>query len=157
MLRDPLSPPDLQSNNLPPQATPLIGRGTDIDDVRRRLLLTEVRLLTLLGPAGVGKTRLAMEAARQSLGDFADGVYFVELAPIANPALVLSTVAKVLGVQEGVAQSLPRQVQQNIGGKSVLLVLDNFEQILGAAGGVAELLIACPYVKVLGRKDTYPL
>ena len=114
-----------------------------------RLQRAEVRLLTLTGAGGVGKTRLALAVAEDLLGAFDDGAFFVDLAPIVDPALVPSAIAGVLDVGEPAQKSLLESLVDHLRGLSVLLVLDNFEQVLPAAPLVAELLSACPRLKVL--------
>ena len=107
------------------------------------------RLLTLTGPGGVGKTRLALAVAAELAGDFADGAAFVELAPVADPSLVASTVAQALGVRPAGAESPAAALVRALRGRRLLLVLDNFEHVLPAAPLVAELLAACPELTVL--------
>jgi predicted ATPase/DNA-binding CsgD family transcriptional regulator len=109
----------------------------------------EVRLVTLAGPGGIGKTRLAIQVAEE-LGElFADGTYFVDLSPVSNPTLVVPTIAQKLGIREGVEQSLLQRLKEGLQAKQVLLLLDNFEQVLGAAVQIADLLTACPQLKVI--------
>src|SRR5215208_3037649 len=96
----PLRTLESRPNNLPMQPTPLVGREREVEDVRGRLLAPEVRLLTLTGPGGTGKTRLALQAAADLLEEFVDGVFFVALATISDPTLVVPTVAQALGVRE---------------------------------------------------------
>src|SRR3712207_3696463 len=109
----------------------------------------DVRLLTLTGPGGTGKTRLGLQVAAELLDAYADGVYFVDLAPIADPALVGATIAPTLGVQEMGGQSLTESLKTALRAKQLLLVLDNFEQILTAAPLVADVLQAGSRLKVL--------
>jgi predicted ATPase/DNA-binding NarL/FixJ family response regulator len=113
------------------------------------LLSADVRLLTLIGPAGVGKTRLALELAASLLHQFEDGILFVDLASISDPRGVTCAVAQTLGVSEAGERPLPERIRDALREQRLLLVLDNFEQVLGAAGQVAELLAACPGLKVL--------
>ena len=135
-------------NNLPMQPTPLVGREREIDEIRGRLLAPEVRLLTLTGPGGTGKTRLALQAAAELLDEFKDGVFFVALATLTDPTLVASTVAQALGVRESGDQPLIEGMKDYLKDKRLLLVLDNFEQVLEAAPLAGELLSA-PRLKVL--------
>src|ERR687896_232583 len=144
----PLRTLESRPNNLPMQPTPLVGRETEVEDVRGRLLAPEVRLLTLTGPGGTGKTRLALQAAADLLDEFEDGVFFVALATLTDPTLVASTVAQVLDVRESGDQPLIEGVKDYLKDKLLLLVLDNFEQVLEAAPLAGELLSA-PRLKVL--------
>jgi predicted ATPase/DNA-binding CsgD family transcriptional regulator len=109
----------------------------------------EVRLVTLSGPGGVGKTRLATSAAAATAGDFPDGVWFVGLAPISDPALVAPAIAKVLGVHEAGDEPLVARLETYLSDRRLLLLLDNFEQVVEAAPPVAALLGACPGLKAL--------
>ena len=144
----PLRTLESRPNNLPMQPTPLVGREREVDDIRGRLLAPEVRLLTLTGPGGTGKTRLALQAAADLLEECEDGVFFVALATITDPTLVASTVAQALGVRERGDQPLIEGVKDYLKDKRLLLVLDNFEQVLEAAPLVGELLSA-PRLMVL--------
>ncbi len=132
--------------NLPAEREALIGR----DRERRAVVeeLRQTRLLTVTGPGGTGKTRLAADAGRALLHEFEDGVYFVELAAIRDPGLVASAVAQVLGVKEG-SGSLEETLALFLGEREVLLVLDNFEQVVEAGPLVARLLASAPRVKLL--------
>jgi len=138
-----------QPNNLPIPSTPLIGRGDDVANAIRQLSRETTRLLTLLGPPGIGKTRLSIAIAHQMLDDFADGVFFVAFAPISDPTLVPATIANALGLQEmGPLTSLER-LKGHLHEKQILLVLDNFEQIVTAAPCIADLLSASSWLKIL--------
>ncbi|HKP52241.1 MAG TPA: tetratricopeptide repeat protein [Chloroflexia bacterium] len=134
--------------NLPGSLTPLIGREEHVEQVRE-LLRGGTRLLTLTGPPGIGKTRLALQAARESLGEFGDGTYFVALAPVSDPDMVMPTIADTLGIRERVAGTLQSTLKSSLHGKRMLLVLDNFEQVIEAGTIFAELLAACPQLYAL--------
>lgn len=136
-------------NNLPLQPTPLVGRVREVEEVTGRLRSEQVRLLTLTGPGGTGKTRLALQSAADLLEHFDDGVFFVPLAAITDPGLVPSAIAEPLGVRESAEQTLEEGLQSFIRDKRLLLVLDNFEHILEGAPLVGELVGACPNLKVL--------
>ena len=131
-------------HNLPAPMTRFVGRRQQLADVRQALTRPDVRLLTLSGPGGTGKTRLALEAARALLDKFQDGVFFVPLAPIREPALVLPTAAQVLGLCEAAGQPVAEQLAAHLRDKQMLLVLDNLEQVIAAAPAVAGLLADAP-------------
>jgi predicted ATPase/DNA-binding XRE family transcriptional regulator len=141
----PFHPP----TNLLAQPTPIIGRDAEAAALRKRLLQLEARLLTLIGPPGVGKTRLALAVATQVLDDFADGVFLVALAPISDANLVTTTIANALGVPDVGPQTSLERLKDFLRDKEMLLLLDNFEQILAAAPQIAELLTVCPWLKLL--------
>jgi predicted ATPase/DNA-binding CsgD family transcriptional regulator len=133
----------------PVPLTSLVGRKQEIGLLQRLIRRPDVRLVTLTGPGGVGKTRLALASAAQLGEEFPDGIVYVWLASIADPELVLPAVARALGIPEVGGTPLAKRVQGMLHRKRVLLVLDNFEQVLPAAAVVAELLATGPSVKAL--------
>jgi predicted ATPase/DNA-binding XRE family transcriptional regulator len=134
---------------LPAPLTRLIGRERELETLETLLRDDTVRLLTLTGPGGSGKTRLAIAVAGSLDNTFVDGVAFVDLAPLADPALVLATVAQAVGLRDLGHQDLTESLRAFLGGKRVLLVLDNFEHLLEAATVVADLLSGLPALKIL--------
>jgi predicted ATPase/class 3 adenylate cyclase len=135
--------------NLPAQLTRFVGRRRELAEVRELLQHPLVRLLTMTGPGGIGKTRLAVHVAAEVQGLFPNGVAFVPLAPVNDARLVVPTIAQSLGVEEASGQSALERMTEHLGDRRLLLVLDNFEQILPAAPSVSQLLAACPQLKVL--------
>ncbi len=135
--------------NLPNQPTTFIGREKEVAAVQQQLLRQDIHLVTLTGPGGVGKTRLCLQVAAEVSEHFADGTWFLYLAPITDPDLVIPTIAHTLGVREATDHSLLDQLKASLRKRQLLLVLDNFEQIVSAANQVADLLSACPKLKVL--------
>lgn len=136
-------------SNLPASTTSLIGREKDIVAVRAYLSELSVRLVTLMGPPGVGKTRLSLESAHACLPDFPDGVFFVTLASLEDPALVALVIAQTLGFVQTERRSPLECLKSAINDRRMLIVLDNFEQIIEAAPLTAELLAACPNLKLI--------
>jgi predicted ATPase/class 3 adenylate cyclase len=135
--------------NLPPQPTPLIGRERELAQVVELLRGPDVRMLTVTGPGGAGKSRLALQAAADLLDDFGDGVFFVGLAGIAEPSLVVPTIAQALGVKETGGLSLQESLDSFVHERELLLVLDNLEHLLGAAPLVSDLVLKAPALKAI--------
>lgn len=142
--------PESPRFTLPSPPTPLLDRERELSEIRELFLSSsEVRLVTLTGIGGVGKTRLAMAVAHEVESHFPDGVAFVALAPLRDTALVLSTIARLLGLREAEGQSAGDTLRAYLREKRTLLVLDNFEQLLEAAAEVAGLIEACTGLVVL--------
>jgi predicted ATPase/tetratricopeptide (TPR) repeat protein len=139
-------------HNLPTQRTPLIGRERELAAVKVLLLRQEVRLVVLTGPGGTGKTRLAIPVAEDLAEKFPGGVYFISLALISDPNLVAPTIAQALGLREAGGKPLIEELKEHLRQSHrspTLLILDNLEQVLGAAPLVADLLEATPSAKIL--------
>ncbi len=130
---------DRTRSNLPQVLTSFVGREREIAEIKR--LLPTTRLLTLTGTGGIGKTRLAVQAAAEVLDAYRDGVWFVDLAPLTDPALVPNALAQVLGVKESAGQPLLRTLCDHLRAKELLLVLDNCEHLLGASADLVDALL----------------
>jgi predicted ATPase/DNA-binding XRE family transcriptional regulator len=143
------APAQPAATDLPAPPTPLIGRDRELEALPGLLVDEQVRLVTLIGPGGVGKTHLALGVAARGAGRFPDGVAFVPLAPLADAALVLPTIARTLGLREASGQSAEAAVAAHLRDRRLLLVLDNAEHVLDVAPDVASLLAACPALTVL--------
>lgn len=141
------SRPSTASGRLPRPLTSFVGRERELREIAA--LLAQVRLLTLTGPGGSGKTRLALAAAAEAADQYPDGVYFVDLAPLRDPGLVLPTIAHTLDAREGGGRASRELLARFIQDKCLLLVLDNFEHLLGAGPTLAGLLPACTGLRLL--------
>jgi predicted ATPase/transcriptional regulator with XRE-family HTH domain len=153
----PLDPPGTQgmraghlyASNLISPLTSLIGREQELARITTLMMRDDVRLITLSGPPGIGKTRLSVEVGHSALEQFADGVFFVALAPVGDPEQVLRVIAHALGVSEMNDQPLINSLKTSLRDRKLLLILDNFEHLLEAAPLVSSLLSAVPHLKVL--------
>jgi predicted ATPase/class 3 adenylate cyclase len=145
----PLKTLDSSPNNLPLQFTPFLGREKEVAAVGQLLLRDGSRLVTLTGPGGIGKTRLALQVAAELAEHFTDGTWFVSLAPISDPELVIPTISQVLGLPEARDHAPLEHLKSTLKEKKMVLLLDNFEQVVSAVMSVANVLAACPRLKVL--------
>lgn len=144
----PLNSIPTATNNLPPQLTSFIGREREMKEAAKRF--SDARLLTLIGPGGTGKTRLSIQLGTELLPQFADGVWFIELAPIADPALILQAVASALSVRAQTGMPLTTIVNDYLRAKNLLLILDNCEHLVEASAQLAdEFLRNAPQVKII--------
>ncbi len=149
--RKPAVPGYPSTYNVPLPLTPLIGREQEVAAVCDLLKRSNVRLVTLIGPGGVGKTHLSLQIASDLLHDFTDGICFVPLASISDPDLIIPSIAQALGIKEtqGQGEPLIDLLKAYLRDRHVLLLLDNFEQVLVAAARLSELLAACARLKML--------
>jgi predicted ATPase len=145
----PLRTLEAYRNNLPLQPTPLIGREKEVAEVCDLLGAEATRLLTLTGPGGIGKTRLALQAAADLLDDFPDGTFFAQLATLTEAGLLIPAIAETLGVKETGELPLGESLKDYLHERRLLLLLDNFEQVLGAAPAITGLLARASGLKVL--------
>lgn len=136
-------------HGLPQRPHSLVGREKDLEISQSLLLRGNVRLVTITGPPGVGKTRFAIELASTVASEFDDGLVFVDLAPVRDPALVLDAIARALGVVDHPDRPALQRLQRHLTDRNLLLLLDNLEHVIAAAADVADLLAAGPHVKLL--------
>ena len=148
----PLRTLDARPNNLPVQLTSFVGRELEIAETAR--LLGRARLVTLTGPGGSGKTRLALQIAAETISDFEDGAFLADLSAVTDPAVVVSAVAGALGVAEEPGRSLIEGLKEHLRGRDLLLILDNFEQVVEAAPIVEDMLMAAPGLRVIVTSRT---
>lgn len=134
---------------LPIPPTTIIGRDAEVTEVKSLLQKKSTRLITLTGPGGTGKTRLALEVGRELVDEFAEGALFVPLAAVRDPNLVASSIAQTLSVKEAAGIPILDKLKEHLRNRETLLILDNFEQIIAASPIVSELLSTCPKVKIL--------
>jgi predicted ATPase len=135
--------------SLPTRLSSFIGRETEQRELRALLRRPEVRLLTLTGPGGAGKTSLAIRVSASIAAEYPDGVWFVDLAPVSDPERVAPTILQVLGIPERAQVPMVALLQEWLRPKRLLLILDNFEQVLDAAPLVSAILRAAPEVQAL--------
>ena len=145
----PSAPAPRRWEEVPAPPSPLVGRARELERAQDLLWQPGVRLVTLTGPGGVGKTRLAIEVAAAMLGELEQGACFVDLAPLRDPGLVLPAVARALGLDEEPGRAAPETLRGALRGAELLLVLDNCEQVLEAAPAIADLLAGCRRLAVL--------
>jgi predicted ATPase/DNA-binding CsgD family transcriptional regulator len=145
----PLLSLDNRPTNLPVQPNALVGRQVELLELGRLLRSPEVRLMTLTGIGGSGKTRLALQAGADRLADFADGVFFVPLDQLSDPGLIATSIASALCLELSGSQSVEELLISHLRSHQVLLILDNFEHLLEGAPLVSRLLSACPQLKIL--------
>ncbi len=138
-----------QLGNIRLPRSPLIGRDHELAAIQQYLLQANIPLLTLTGPGGIGKTRLALQAAANVCDQFADGSYVVSLAPVQTPDLVIAAIAEIMGLHETAGRPLQDSLEAHLQHRELLLVLDNFEHVAAAAPRLASLLVSCPGLKLL--------
>jgi hypothetical protein len=137
-------------SNLPSQTTAFIGREDELTELTRLLSQPMTRLITIVGPGGMGKTRLSLETAEREIDHFANGVYLVELAPLNTAENIIPTLAEALGYQfQQDGRDSKQQLSDYLREKHLLLVLDNFEHLLDGVGIVADILKTAPHVKIM--------
>ncbi len=149
IIQIPIRAPERPVEHLPAQHTPLVGREQELASVCALLARDDVRLVTLIGPGGVGKTRLAVRAAEELAACFADGVAFVALASVRGPERTLPAMYQALGGRETGSDYTIQRLHHVLGDRELLLLLDNFEHLVSAAASISDVLAACPRLKIL--------
>ncbi len=145
----PLATPSRRPSELPEQPSAFVGREAELREIRERIEDESVRLLTLTGPGGIGKTRLALRAAADEMDHFEDGVFFVDLSTVADSGSVFGAIARTIGLSDPRDESLLDELKERLREQRVLLILDNFEHVTAAAPAVAELLQDCSRLALL--------
>ena len=145
----PKHPAPPQFYNFPAQSTPFLGRKSELQSIAERLQDEDCRLLSLIGSGGIGKTRLAIQAALEQVGQFRDGLYFLPLVSVSAPGFLLSTVADILGVSLDGREDATPQLLNYLRNKQMLLVIDNFEHLMSKVGLLADILRVAPWIKIL--------
>ena len=145
----PVNTLDRRPNNLPIQISEFVGRTAELDQVGELLQGTGVRLLTLLGPGGIGKTRIALQAAADQIDAFDDGVYFVDLSPVRDRDTAFESIVRTAELSSTDQDNPLETLRRGLATRNILLLLDNFEQVMDAADGVTDLLSVCPRLKIL--------
>ena len=139
----------IPKHNIPPESTPFIGRDKELKTITELFQREDVRLVTLTGPGGTGKTRLALQSVKNLMDYFIDGIFFIDLAPLREPESVLASIASTIGLRETSSRSLIDELKTKLQKKKLLLFLDNFEHVTTAAPKLGELLSECPQLKLL--------
>jgi predicted ATPase/class 3 adenylate cyclase len=150
----PLSTLGNRPTNLPASPNPFIGRARELEELGALLAREDVRLLTLTGPGGTGKTRLAYQLARSAIDDFANGAFLVRLAPVRDWELVAPTIAQTIGLRERAGESAHAALMEYLHDRHMLLVLDNLEQVVDVAPVLAEVLASAPGLKIVATSRT---
>ena len=136
-------------HNLPSQTTLFLGRKVELAAIKELASREDIRLVTLAGPGGTGKTRLALQAAGDMMDHFEDGVFFIDLAAVNDPESVISAIARTVGIKETGDRPPIEEIKADLKSRRLLLLLDNFEQVTAAAPLMGELLRECPHLKLL--------
>src|SRR5258708_21297331 len=147
LAREPRKPSPMTIHNLPYQATPFLGRDRELAEIAKLLTEPACKLLTLVGPGGIGKTRLSLEVARN--GEYGEATHYIALQGLTSPDLIVPAIAQALGFQFYAGDDTTQQLLDYLHDKSLLLVLDNLEHLLEGVGLVGDILSAAPPLKML--------